>query len=131
MASGLLELREASANKIEEVKNAKEAEIVSRRVAYEKCRETCVCVGDVCLAAGLYLCKSCNTYKKQKCGVANCKKLYSDQGCKDLPLPKKSKSKTVLSITAVAIGGCESEEEEADSDSSDDGASVFDIGSYV
>ena len=89
--SNLLEGKEAVEIKIANTVEIKESETKARREAYEKCRAGCVCNGDVCAAAGLYLCRFCNTYKKQKCGVQRCKELYTEQDCKDLPLPKKKK----------------------------------------
>ena len=80
-------------NKMKAVQDAKEKEVIDRRVAYEKCRGGCECEGAECLAAGLYLCRYCNTYKKKKCGVAKCLRQYADAGCTDLPLPKKARAK--------------------------------------
>ena len=47
----------------------KAKETKTRMDAYEKCKDGCQCDGEKCLGVGLYYCKFCNVYKKQKCGV--------------------------------------------------------------
>ena len=89
MMSNLLVMRTEGEDKLTKAKDEKDNEVIGRRLAYEKCRGGCECEGDKCLAAGLYLCRYCNTYKKKKCGVAKCAKQYEDEGCTDQPLPKK------------------------------------------
>ena len=91
--SDLLDRRKVDESKMTSTQDAKEKEVVDRRVAYEKCRGGCKCEGAECLAAGLYLCRYCNTYKRKKCGVAKCLKQYEDEGCTDLPLPRKARAK--------------------------------------
>jgi hypothetical protein len=93
MGSGLYEKRVIEELELSKDKADKDNETKGRKDAYEKCKGGCQCDGDKCLGAGLYYCRFCNVYKKQKCGVQVCMKKYAETGCVDAPLPKKVKGK--------------------------------------